>query len=298
MSWPNFIICGMKKAATTSLYEYLQQHPDVYMSSIKEPKYFLFDPDDPFFVNAPLRKYPIRTEEEYLALFAGVKHERAIGEASPSYAMSDRARRQISAVIPNAKLIFSLRNPVDRLYSAHQMGVRGGSIDASFDEYIESNWHRLPQFEYSRFLRPWVEDFSRTSLMFVLSENLRLAPSDEISRLYRFLDVDDSFVPDRLREYNSGGIPRRKRLNQLLFYIRKHPYKRSIASVLPTSARNAFNRIYVGNLEKAPAMSPETRRLLNAYFEEDVAELSQLIDLDLSIWSRQRPVSADGGAVT
>lgn len=287
MPWPNFIICGMKKAATTSLYEYLRQHPDVYMSPIKEPKYFLFDPEDPFFVSSPRSKYPIRTQEEYLALFDNVQNERAIGEASPSYAISERARRNILVNIPDAKIIFSLRNPTDRFYSAYQMGVRGGSITVPFDEYATSSKERLSNFTYTRFLRTWVEDFDSDRLMFILAENLRHSLLGEVERLYRFLDVDDTYVPVQVRQHNPGGIPKNKRLNQVIHYLQKHPYKHSLASALPSTVRTAFNRVYVENLEKAPAMSPKTRDFLDDYFEVDIAELSQLIELDLSVWTKR-----------
>lgn len=286
MPWPNFIICGMKKAATTSLYEYLRQHPDIYMSPIKEPKYFLFDPEDSFFVDAPRSKYPVRTQEEYLAMFDGVRNERAIGEASPSYAISDRARQQILATIPNAKLIFSLRNPTDRLYSAYQMGVRGGAFTMSFDEYANSGSQHLSNFTYTRFLRPWIEDFDRARLKFVLAESLKHSVLDEVAQLYRFLDVDDTYVPARLKQHNPGGIPKNKQLNQVIHYLRKHPYKASLTAALPSVARTAFTRIYTGNLAKAPAMSQKTRSFLDDYFENDITELSELTGLDLSIWSQ------------
>lgn len=286
MPWPNFIICGMKKAATTSLYEYMQQHPDIYMSPIKETKYFLYDPSDPFFVNAPLSKYPIRTQDEYLALFNGVKHEHAIGEASPSYVLSDRARRQIVATIPNVKCIFSLRNPVDRLYSSYQMDVRSGVTDVSFDKFVKEEPGRLRQFEYSHLIRPWIEEFDRHNLYFVLFEKLRSSPIEELSQVFGFLGVDDSFVPTRFTQHNTGGLPKRKSINRLFYYVRKHPLKRTLTSVLPTAARRAFTNMYTANLEKAPPMPSELRAFLNDYFDSDITELSRLVKLDLSIWSQ------------
>lgn len=284
MPWPTFIICGMKKAATTSLYEYFQQHPDIYMSPIKETKYFIYDPNDSFFVDAPLSKYPIRTEQEYLALFDGVAHERAIGEASPSYVISARARRQIASTLPDVKLIFSLRHPVDRFYSAYQMGVRGGSIDLPFDEYVEENQDLLSQFEYCQFLRPWIDEFNRSRLRFVLSENLKRSPLNELKQLYQFLGVDASFSPMSLPQHNSGGIPKNKSMQQVLFYFRKHPYKRTFARILPQSTRNMFHRFYASNLVAAPAMSSATRAFLSQRFAQDMEELATLIDVDLSVW--------------
>jgi hypothetical protein len=135
MTLPNFIIAGALKAGTTSLHEYLGQHPQIYKSPIKETRYFTYDPENPDHVSKGYRVFPVQTMGEYLAQFAGVKDEVAIGEATPNYLISPHAPVRIKEIIPNVRLIFSLRNPVQRLYSLYVMGITSGSV--SGDVYNE-----------------------------------------------------------------------------------------------------------------------------------------------------------------
>src|ERR687894_3261543 len=115
MTMPNFFIIGAQKAGTTSLYYYLKQHPQIYMSPRKEPHFFKG-------MHSELRKSgrglpPVTDLGDYQALFRGVTDEKAIGEASASYLYSPKAPALIKSSIPDAKLIAVLRNPADRAYS-------------------------------------------------------------------------------------------------------------------------------------------------------------------------------------
>src|SRR3954452_25059385 len=106
MTLPNFLIIGAAKAGTTSLYEYLKQHPDVYMSPLKEPGYYWSE--------APaLEDAPIRTRADYERLFDGVTTEKALGEAAPRYRKSAPPAEGIAHALPPARLIVSLPNPAD-----------------------------------------------------------------------------------------------------------------------------------------------------------------------------------------
>ena len=108
-TWPNFFIVGAPKSGTTSLYEYLKQIPQVYMSPVKEPHYFSKSivPDNHFLK-------PIRDKKKYLNLFEGAKNEIAIGEASPTYLADPEAPKLIHELVPNAHIIIILRDPIER----------------------------------------------------------------------------------------------------------------------------------------------------------------------------------------
>ena len=107
--WPNFFIVGAAKAGTTSLYQYLKQIPGIYMSPVKEPHYFSrrVIPDDHHY-------RPIRDKEKYLSLFKKVNNEKVVGEASPTYLRDPEAPRLIHQVSPNARILISLRDPIER----------------------------------------------------------------------------------------------------------------------------------------------------------------------------------------
>ena len=123
MPMPNFLVIGANKSGTSSLYEYLGQHPEVYMSPVKEPLYFSQSGKPPI-GNRPdlvLQRDATRTLDEYLALFAGVTDEKAIGEASTSNLSNPRAPTCIREALPEAKLVAVLRHPAERAFSAYSM---------------------------------------------------------------------------------------------------------------------------------------------------------------------------------
>ena len=135
MPWPNFFIIGAAKSGTTSLYHYLKQHPQIYMSPVKEPRFFAFHGEtleiDRYdqLSRADLRLIladSITKPSDYLALFNGVKDEKAIGEASPLYLQIPQVAARIHQFIPHAKLLAVLRNPIDRTYSQFLMHSRNG----------------------------------------------------------------------------------------------------------------------------------------------------------------------------
>jgi hypothetical protein len=158
---PNFFIVGAPKAGTTSLYAYLDQHISVYMSPLKEPNYFASELRVENFVEEArprinceidaLQDYLrgdmsekrfgglVSTWDDYLKLYRKVSDETAIGEATPCYLWSETAARNIAARIPHAKIIISLRNPVDRAFSQYLHMVTVGSTRRSFREQIEAN---------------------------------------------------------------------------------------------------------------------------------------------------------------
>ena len=132
MTMPNFFIVGAQKAGTTSLYHYLNQHPQVYMSPIKEP--FFFDHELSAGGQVVRREFGGRRQpprfaniEEYSALFDGVGDEKAIGEATPLYIYAPGTPERIERYVPGAKSIALLRHPADRAYSAFLYAVRIGA---------------------------------------------------------------------------------------------------------------------------------------------------------------------------
>ena len=125
MTLPNFLVIGAAKSGTSSLYMYLKQHPEIYMSPIKEPHFFSFDDESKMTKGPgdPIHK-AITNFDDYQAQFDGVTDEKAIGEASTSYLYRPEAPGRIHAMLPDAKLIVILRNPVDRAFSAYMHVVR------------------------------------------------------------------------------------------------------------------------------------------------------------------------------
>src|SRR5262245_44057756 len=139
---PNFFIVGAPKAGTTSLYEYLRRHPQVYMSPVKEPNYFSYA--DTVAQNLYHKEKGIEQWDEYVKLFEASNGAHAIGEASVSYLFYPEVPRRLNEKFPDARIIIVLRNPVDRAYSHYYMEHKLGYVRESFDDIVmkRSN-HRL-----------------------------------------------------------------------------------------------------------------------------------------------------------
>jgi hypothetical protein len=281
MTLPNFIVAGAKKAATTSLYEYLNQHPQIYMSPIKETKFFAYEAHNPEHRNADRRKFPIRTVREYTDLFADAGAAVAIGEASPIYISSQHAVTQIAQQLPKVKLIFSLRNPVERAYSAYIMRVRGGYEPRSVEDAFQEDLDVLKDKTYYKQLLPWYAQFDRAQIKIVLFDDIKKNAVGVTQTLYDFLGVDATFTPDVSQQHMIGGLPKSQFRQKVINYLRRYRFLRFY---LPKSMRGQFTEFARANLTKAPALPVEIQRLLANLYQEDLALLEQLIERDLSVW--------------
>jgi len=293
---PNFLVVGAAKAGTTSIYQYLKQHPDVYMSPIKEPKYF-----SSVCLDLPFKgpgdggvglEWAL-TWDEYLELFAEVKGEKAIGEASADYLYyHDKVIPLIKDRLGNVKIIIILRNPVERAFSAYTYLVRDGRETLSFEEALQAEDDRRREnysfiwfykdagFYYSA-VRAYIDAFGKDKVKIYLFEDLKSDAVALMQDIYRFIGVDDTFVP-KIQRYNVSGVPKSKFLHN---FLRKPSIVKSVAKhLIPERARrNLVLEIQNRNLTK-PEMKPETRKRLIGVYRDDIKQLEKLIGRDLSFW--------------
>jgi len=210
---PNFLIIGAQKAGTTSLYEYLRQHPQVYMSPVKEPHFFTYEGE------ARPSADIVTQWSQYLALFAGAQgHHVAIGEASPSYLHAHHAPERIHRYLPDVRLIAILRNPVERAFSNWVHNVEHGRERLSFPEALAREEERMRQgagyvFDYrwkgfyAAHLSRYLALFPRDHLRVYLFDELRAKPAWVMRDLFEFLEIDPDFQA-RLERHNVSGIPK------------------------------------------------------------------------------------------
>jgi hypothetical protein len=290
MTMPNFLIIGAMKSGTTALYYYLEQHPEVYMSPVKEPNFFSSREQE----NAAGAVTHIGA---YQHLFRGVSGERAIGEASHSYLYESRAAAQIRRYVPEAKLIAILRNPIDRAYSHFLHMVRSGA--EPLDDFAQAlreeevGIHKERTFQdyigrglYYNQLKRYFETFPREQVRVYLYEDLSGAPLSTVQDAFRFLEVDDSFVPDVSLRRNVSGHPKYKTLDGLL--RRQGRIKHAAKVYLPARLRwrlsEAFDDLKTRNLVKPPPVQSEVRRQLIGAYRDDTLKVQELIHRDLSGW--------------
>lgn len=297
MTWPNFLVIGAARAGTTSLYHYLGQHPDVYMSPIKEPNYFAVrDMDHPlagpgdqgWFQNS------VSDTDRYLQLFQGVEGERAIGEASPTYMHYEPAAEAIQETLPDVRLLAILRDPAERAFSHYRHHVREGrEVIANFQEALEAERERLdrgwfwPRYLtagfYHRHLRRFADLFAREQIKIVLYADFARDPHRVMRDVYSFLDVDRDFEPDVDHSYNRTGKPRFSWLDDLLG--KKYPFRSLVEPVVPAWLRSAFRRLKNWNLRDSNGPSPADRRVLLDVYREDIVRLEEWLGRDLSDWT-------------
>jgi hypothetical protein len=300
MTMPNFVVIGAAKSGTTSLYHYLDQHPDVYMSPVKEPNFFALEGEKADFrgpgADERINRWSVTDLDAYRRLFEGASDEKALGEASPLYLYSEKAAERIKHHVPEAKLIVVLRNPADRAYSSFLHVVLNGrepykdfarALEAE-DERIRANWDWVWHYKnmgfYHEQLSRYFEAFGPEQVQVHLYEDLNRDPNGVVRKTYEFLGVDASFVPRDPPRYNVTGVPRSKLLNDLL--RKKNPLKSAVRPFLPKKFRRRLlidmqNRILV-----KPPFPEDVRGQLVAGFTEDLSKLQELIGRDLSGWSR------------
>ena len=300
MILPNFLVIGAEKSGTTALYRYLKQHPMVFMSTPKEPNFFALvsetlDFKGPDGKPALFKKKSIRGIEAYCALFAEVKDEKAVGEASVLYFPHPRAEERIRQYILDARLIAVLRNPVEAAYSAFLMTC-GFGIEpfGDFAEALRDQERRLQSNcfggiyieprHYHRHLKRYLDAFGRDQVRIYLNENLKSDTQVPLKGVFLFLEVYETFVPAIFwgNVINVSGIPRSMALHRLLSF-RTNVLARRIGSHLPDSLNRMFASLRTWNLE-GPLLSSDLRSELIAGFREDILRLQVLIGCDLSRW--------------
>ncbi|MFD1678000.1 sulfotransferase family protein [Alicyclobacillus fodiniaquatilis] len=292
---PNFFIIGAAKSGTTSLFHYIQQHPDVFMSDVKEPHYFC-SPDFPERFQGVgdegFSDQTIRTRQRYLNLFRGVKNERVIGEASVYYLVYPNVAQRIKDFNPNAKMIVILRNPVERAFSAYMHTIRDNRESLSFEKALQMEAQRKEQGYqplwwytevgyYAQQLAIYMSTFAPEQLKVFLYEDLRRSDM-LLAELLQFLELRDDVVIDTTIRHNVSGAPKARALYD--FLAKPNIVKEAVKPFLPPQFRqkigHQMKNLILSQIRPAPAIVD----FLKSEFREDILNLQDLIHRDLSAW--------------
>jgi hypothetical protein len=298
MTMPNFFIIGAMKSGTTSVYEWLKQHPQIYMSPRKEPNFFASEGEE--FVLRPggqKDKYPvIKDIEDYRALFQDVSNESAIGEATVGYLFNPRTPQHLRQYVPDARFIAILRDPVDRSFSHYRMMIRLGDEPVSdfveafhMEEHrIRNNWdpfswsYKSLGFYYVQ-LKRYFDLFDRSQIRVYLYEDLKSDPVSFIQDMFRFLQVDDKFTPDLGLNHNVGYVPKNEVARILL--TKPNPIRFAYGSLIkPFIPKEKLEPVVRLLMMRRVELSLETRKKLIEVFRDDIFKLQELIQRDLSHW--------------
>lgn len=291
MTLPNFIVIGAAKAGTTALYWYLAEHPSVFMSRVKETNYFAYGLDDrgkPLWGDPEFHRFPIKSLDEYRALFAEAGNAVAIGEASTMYLECPQSAMRIRELLPASRIICGLRQPVDRAYSDYLMFLRnrGRRFEPARDLVATAEWarpdsHWMRISKYHDQLARYFDVFPRDQIEIFLFDDLKRDPLGVVQDLYQFVRVDPAFEPDFDTPHNVGGMPASVLLERV---FTNRTIKSAVEPWIPKGAANWFRRLRTRSMRKAPSLPAELRRELTEHFREDIAKTSDLIGRSLQRW--------------
>jgi hypothetical protein len=288
---PNFIVIGAAKAGTTALYWYLAEHPAIFMSPVKETNFFAYGLDKSgqlLFGDPDVHHFPVKSLAEYEALFARAGDAAAVGEASTMYLECPESAARIHELLPAARIICGLREPVDRAYSDYQMYLRnrGRRLDPARDLVPTSPWARpdsrwMQIGKYHQQLARYFDVFPREQIQVFLFDDLKRNPLGVVQELYRFVGVDPTFVPDFKTPHNVGGMPTNMLLERVLT---NRTLKSAIEPWVPAVAANWLRRLRTRSMRPAPKLPAELKKQLKGQFRDDIANTSRLIGRSLEHW--------------
>jgi Sulfotransferase family len=288
LTLPTFFIIGAAKAGTTSLHSYLDQHPEIQMSAIKETNFF----SGP----AGATPYPVgrvSNLDEYEELFDPSVEVR--GESSPSYTNFPRRRgvpEAIENLVPEAKFVYVVRDPIARTASHYQMLVTAGKERRTLDDALaaldraDPHSHRLTcQSFYARQLEQYLRRFPQERILVVDQADLLSNRQLTLREAFSFLSVDDAFTSAQFETEHFKGHERPV-YPRLLRAVK--PALAAPARWLPRGPRDSLRRSLEGKLlpkAAAPSLSGEWRARLGELYADDVARLRALTGKPFTKWS-------------
>lgn len=261
---PNFLIIGAPRAGTTSLNSYLARHPQVYMSERKEIEFF------------SLEENWAKGPDWYSSHFEGAEGAVAIGEASPQYSFypfADPAPR-IAGLLPDARIVYLVRHPVDRIFSYYNYMIAIGWETAPIREAVAREPSVLmASSSYATQVERYLMHFPRERLLIVNSDDLRDRRRETMASILRFLGVDDSLIPDELEERNALANKRvaRSRILDPATLQRVPGYRQAVALLPAGTRRRAARRL------TKPARvveDPELRAELTDRLRDEIVRLA------------------------
>ncbi len=308
---PDFIVAGAAKSGTTAMHLMLDQHPDVFMSPIKETNYFVhgFEATSHYVDHKGRRVLEgqedrdiIDSEAKYLAVFSGARPGQLKGESSPWYLLNPAVPQRIRAFRRDMSVVFMLRNPADVAFANFVHHLRVGSESLTLGEadrlleiarYAEASLYpscrHLDLARYARLLTPWLETFSPDRLHFIVYEEFRANPRSELARLFGFLEIEDYTAIDVDRQVNISGMPKSVVLRELI--QGSMAFKKLLGLVIPTKPRRKLRAILEAiNTGPRASMEPGLRSRLDRLYSRDVRFVEDLLDRPVPSWRDLRTV--------
>ncbi len=284
----NFIGIGAEKAGTTWLSKMLDQHPEIELSEPKEVQYF--NKKSSYIFNFKNRNFN-KTFKWYSKHFKHCKNNCVKGEFSTQYLIDKEAPKRIKIKFPDIKIIVCLRNPIDRAYSQYLMYKNYFKKEKrDFEDVVRLEEEYIDKGLYSFHINRWLKYFDKKQIIFLFIEDIKQNPLIEIKKLYKFLEVDDEFIPNKINEkVNSSREINNVLILSLMKYLSQAMILFNLSNVIKKIKESGFKekiinlstrKIVYRNMENC------TRKYLIKKFIKDIEQLEILFKKDLSKWKR------------
>ena len=296
---PNFLIVGAAKCGTSSLHNYLNQHPNIFMPSFNEEGINVKEPQ--FLVKDKVKNrlhFGVWTWKGYQSLFNQVRQQKAIGESSVFYLFyyQDAINEIKNRLGNDIKIIIMLRNPIDRAYSAFQHVSRGLKEQQTFEYSLQIEEGRLEQDRnlspmvmykemgmYYNMVKAYLDSFKDVHI--ILHEDFNFSTSKVVKEVFQFLDVDENQKINSDIRYNVGGKTWSNSTLKKVF-VTESKLKTVMKKIAPEKARKTIRDILTRPFIKKISMKKKTREDLIRYFRKDIKKLAILINKDLTDWTK------------
>jgi hypothetical protein len=312
MPLPDFLVIGAPKAGTTALHAALARHPALYLSPVKEPKFFLTDGPPPTKGGGPgdvttWREHVWR-RADYEALFAAATAGQLRGESTPFYLYDRAAQRRIRELIPDVKMIAILRDPVERAHSnwAHLWSAGldpvGDFVQACAEEdrRIAAGWadfwHYTRLGRYGEQLEHLYLTFKRDQVLVLRYRQLVDEPAETLDEICHFLGVPRGVIAEVPRE-NVTAHPDESVGHRLMSQLLRGAAatSRHLPGTSGTAITAPLERMLQRGARPRQPLTWEQRQALLPYFESDIRLLEKITETDFGHWLQPRERS--GGLV-
>jgi hypothetical protein len=301
LSRPDFIVVGAAKSGTTSFFQYMGQHPEIYLSPEKEPHFFALGGAMPTFSGPGddwFTRHSVADRSAYQSLFEKAPSAALCGEASPLYLYHPRAPGAIRRMCPSVRLIALLRDPAERAFSQYLHMVRHNREPlptfthalAAAPERSRAGWEWYWQYLdfgfYAHQLQRYLRRFDRRQIRIYLYDDFCSKPASVLKDAFYFLGVDPTFDPQRIRRHSVTGRPYSDWLNRIL-YQSEHTIRQllhPVGKLLPLEAKRRLMRWLKHRNLQRPSLAPAVRQHLIDRYRSDILALQALLDRDLSSW--------------
>ena len=297
----NLFIVGAAKSGTTSLYNYLNQHADVFFPKVKEPNYYSnIESEDPLVYNPPkegvfYHNKIINDETVYFSLYNSSGNYKVVGDSSPSYLWDTETSKRIYSDFPDAKILIILRNPVMRTFSHYLMNLKSGiETETDFLKALKRDEAIKPKVWgdgkvllykelglYYKQVKTYFDTFKKEHIKVVIYEEFFKDLEQGLVDVFKFLEIESGQNINFEEIHNKYSAPKNGLSKYVLQYKTKLGFIRNIA---PEKLKTFLNKNVFYKDTQKPELDNDAKLYLQNVFEEDIKKLEVLLNKNLDSW--------------